>query len=65
MLVSICGWAKHAILYEFISLEAVEKYFVDPDEWSRRVVRNLIYVPPSPSLGSAPLAPGIERLARE
>jgi hypothetical protein len=50
-LVSISGWAKHAILYEFISLEAVEKYFVDPDDWSRQVVKNLIHAPHSPSLG--------------
>ena len=50
-LVSISGWAKHAILYEFISLEAVEQYFVDTEEWSRRVVKNLIHAPHSPSLG--------------
>jgi len=50
-LVSISGWAKHAILYEFISLEAVETYFVDTEEWSRRVVKNLIHAPHSPSLG--------------
>jgi hypothetical protein len=50
-LVSISGWAKHAILYEFVSLEAVETYFVDPEAWSRQVVRNLIHAPHSPSLG--------------
>jgi hypothetical protein len=50
-LVSISGWAKHAILYEFVSLEAVEKYFVDTEEWSQRVVKNLIHAPHSPSLG--------------
>ena len=50
-LVSISGWAKHAILYEFVSLEAVEKHFVDNAEWSRRVVRNLIHAPHSPGLG--------------
>jgi hypothetical protein len=50
-LVSISGWAKHAILYEFTSLEAVERYFVDTEEWSRRVVKNLIHAPHSPSLG--------------
>jgi hypothetical protein len=50
-LVSISGWAKHAILYEFLSLEAVETYFIDPEEWSRRVVKNLIHAPHSPSLG--------------
>jgi hypothetical protein len=50
-LVSISGWAKHAILYEFVSLEAVEKHFVDNAEWSRQVVRNLIHAPHSPGLG--------------
>lgn len=50
-LVSISGWAKHAILYEFTSMEAVQKHFVDPSEWSRQVVKNLIHAPHSPSLG--------------
>ena len=50
-LVSISGWAKHAILYDFVSLEAVEKHFVDTGEWSQRVIRNLIHAPHSPSLG--------------
>jgi len=51
-LVSISGWAKHAILYEFVSLEAVEKYFVDTDEeWSGQVVANLVHAPHSPGLG--------------
>jgi hypothetical protein len=50
-LVSIAGWAKHAILYEFVSLEAVETHFVDPEAWSRQVVRSLIHAPHSPSLG--------------
>jgi hypothetical protein len=52
-LVSISGWAKHAILYEFISMEARDRYFVDTDrEWSNRVVANLIHAPGSPSLGN-------------
>jgi hypothetical protein len=52
-LVSISGWAKHAILYEFLSIEARDQYFVDPDrEWSNRVVANLIHAPGSPSLGT-------------
>ena len=50
-LVSISGWAKHAILYEFVSLEAVEKYFVDTGEWGQRVIKNLVHAPHSPSLG--------------
>ncbi|MFQ6030021.1 MAG: hypothetical protein ACE5Q6_21320 [Dehalococcoidia bacterium] len=52
-LVSIVGWAKHAILYEFVSMAVLEQHFVDTDqEFSRRVVTNLIHAPHSPSLGS-------------
>ncbi len=52
-LVSISGWAKHAILYEFVTMEERDQYFVDTDpEWSSRVVANLIHAPGSPSLGS-------------
>ncbi|MEE8443587.1 MAG: hypothetical protein V3S37_07545 [Dehalococcoidia bacterium] len=51
-LASISGWAKHGILYEFVSLEAVEQYFTgDTADWTRRVVGNLIHAPGSPSLG--------------
>ena len=52
-LVSIVGWAKHAILYEFLTLEDVENHFIDTDaEFSHRVVANLIHAPHSPSLGT-------------
>jgi hypothetical protein len=52
-LVSISGWAKHGILYEFTSMEERDQYFVDSDrEWSSRVVANLIHAPGSPSLGT-------------
>ncbi|MBI2871893.1 MAG: hypothetical protein HYY00_01735 [Chloroflexi bacterium] len=51
-LVSISGWAKHGVLYEFVSLEAVEKYFTrDTTEWSKQVYGNLIHAPGSPTLG--------------
>lgn len=50
-LVSIAGWAKHAILYEFSSLAAAEKNLVDGQDWTRRVVDNLVHAPHSPSLG--------------
>ena len=57
-LVSIYGWAKHAILYEFVSFEAVKKYFVgrkepeaDKKEWSDGVISRLIHAPGSPSQG--------------
>jgi hypothetical protein len=52
-LVSISGWAKHGILYEFTSMEERDQHFVDTDrEWSSRVVANLIHAPGSPSLGT-------------
>ena len=52
-LVSIVGWAKHAILYEFLTMEDVDNHFIDTNpEWSRQVVKNLIHAPHSPSLGN-------------
>ena len=50
-LVTISGWAKHAILYEFTSLELVEKHFQDTSEWTEKVIKNLIHAPHSPSIG--------------
>ena len=50
-LVSIAGWPKHGILYEFASLEFAEKNLADPSEWTRRVVDNLVHAPHSPTLG--------------
>ena len=56
-LASVAGWAKEGILYEFISLEARNKYFPtfeDPHpemkEWSSRVVKHLLHAPGSPNL---------------
>ncbi len=50
-LVSVSGWAKHAILYEFSSLAAAEANLVDTSDWSRKVVNNLVHAPHSPTLG--------------
>ena len=50
-LVSIAGWAKHAILYEFSSLKAAETNLSDLSDWTRRVIANLIHAPHSPTLG--------------
>lgn len=54
-LISVAGWAKHAIFYEFVSFDAIDRYFTTPDpenpEWSNRVVGNLVHAPGSPSLG--------------
>ena len=55
-LVSIAGWAKHGVLYEFSSLEARNKYFPrheDPfpeKEWTDRFVRKLMHAPGSPNV---------------
>jgi hypothetical protein len=51
-LVSIAGWPKHGILYEFESIEAAQKNLQDPSEWTRRVVGNLVHAPHSPTLGT-------------
>ena len=58
-LVSVAGWAKHSILYEFISAEAHWKYFIDGlDEyagknldWTVEVINSTIHAPGSPSVG--------------
>ena len=56
-LVSVSGWAKHAILYEWSSPEARNSTFVDHEmenpkmeEWTDRVVRKLVHAPGSPNL---------------
>jgi hypothetical protein len=59
-LLSVAGWAKHSILYEFTSLEARLKNFeepheslsADPKEWTGRVVRYTIHAPGSPFVGA-------------
>ena len=50
-LVSISGWPKHGILYEFESLEDAARNLVDPSDWTRKVVDNLVHAPHSPTLG--------------
>ena len=56
---SVSGWAKHAILYEFTSVEARNENFLEhesphPEQeaWSDRVVRKLVHAPGSPNLCS-------------
>jgi hypothetical protein len=56
-LVSVAGWAKHAILYEFVSAQARNEQFVDHESvnpemeaWTDRVVRKLVHAPGSPNL---------------
>ena len=50
-LVSIWGWAKHACLYEFVSLETSDKGIYRESKLSVRVVGNLIHAPGSSSRG--------------
>ena len=57
-MVSVAGWAKHSILYEFMSLEEREKNFYQGlegrakknQEWSVRVINSTIHAPGSPSV---------------
>ena len=53
-LVSVSGWAKHAALYEFTSLNARDAHFVfyerahpEMEAWSVRMVKNLVHAPNS------------------
>jgi hypothetical protein len=56
-LASVAGWAKHAILYEFTSVEARHAYFKahqdrpDMKPWLEWVAQNLTHAPGSSSLG--------------
>ena len=57
-LAGIAGWAKHAILYEFTSLDARLEHFekphealaLDDKEWTGRIVKLTIHAPGSPSV---------------
>jgi hypothetical protein len=58
-LLSVTGWAKHSILYEFTSLEGRMKDFeegheelaLDPKEWTGRIVQGTIHAFGSPTVG--------------
>ena len=65
-LVSVAGWAKHACLYEFTSVEARNESFIhyeranpEMEAWSKDVVKNLVHAP-----GSANLAKRIALLVK-
>jgi len=56
-LASVYGWAKHAILYEYVSIEARNRGYLtlenghpEMKEWSDRVVPLLIHAPGSANL---------------
>jgi hypothetical protein len=58
-LASVSGWAKHAILYEFVSVQARNRYYLTLEEgrpemkaWSDRMVPRLIHAPGSANLAS-------------
>ena len=55
-LVSIAGWAKHAILYEFVSLEGRDHFLVkheagqEQKDWTDKFVQMLTHAPGSPNI---------------
>jgi hypothetical protein len=56
-LVTVAGWAKHVVLYEFISSEAHHTNFMAHEilafsdgEWTNRVVKYTAHAPGSPSI---------------
>ena len=56
-MVSVSGWAKHGVLYEFVSLAERAKHFPDHDKnkpewaaWTDRLVRKLLHAPGSPNV---------------
>ncbi|OGA43137.1 MAG: hypothetical protein A3G24_23690 [Betaproteobacteria bacterium RIFCSPLOWO2_12_FULL_62_13] len=56
-LVSVSGWAKHGVLYEFLSLAARNEHFPDHEKpnpemkaWTDRLVPTLIHAPGSPNV---------------
>lgn len=58
-MVTVAGWAKHIILYEFVSRGAHEEHFVGHEslafsegEWTNRVVTYTQHAPGSPSIAA-------------
>ena len=56
-LVSVSGWAKHGVLYEFVSLQARNEHFPtheranpEMEAWTDRLVRTLVHAPGSPNV---------------
>jgi len=57
-LVSVAGWAKHSVLYEFLSLEARQEHFqgheslaLDDRVWTNKIITYTVHAPGSPSVG--------------
>jgi hypothetical protein len=58
-MVSVSGWAKHGVLYEFVSRAARDAHFprladIYPAEhaWSMKCIPNLLHAPESPIVAS-------------
>jgi len=58
-LVSVSGWAKHGVIYEFLSRQArdthfpyLRKMYPAQGEWSDRAVSALVHTPESPIVGT-------------
>lgn len=56
-IVSVSGWAKHGVLYEFVSLAERNRHFPDHEKghpedeaWTDRLVRKLLHAPGSPNV---------------
>jgi len=56
-LLSVAGWAKHAVLYEFVSLEARQQHFhghetlgLDKTVWTNKIINYTVHAPGSPSV---------------
>lgn len=57
-LVSVAGWAKHSVMYEFTSLDARQQHFqnheslaLNKTEWTNKIITYTIHAPGSPSVG--------------
>lgn len=59
VMVSVAGWAKYSVMYEFTSLQARLENFEEPHEalaldeteWTGRVIRYTMHTPGSPTVG--------------
>ena len=53
LLISVSGWPKHGIMYEWTSVKSLMKNFsTETIERSRNAVKSLIHAPGSPTLGN-------------
>ena len=56
-MVSVVGWAKHAVLYEFVSVEAraegvakVPQLYPEMEAWTNRFIPHLVHSAGSPNV---------------